>query len=87
MLLLLLELQPSVLSCWHIPYHPVITNGAVFPGQKPRSPHLPAASIDVARSKVRKTGFSLLLPFSLLAVPPIGRTKSKAIWQGIWACM
>lgn len=71
-------------SCWHVPYLPVIANGAMLPEQKPRSPRLSASSLAVARSKSRKNKVASLfpLPFNLLAAPLIGRTKSEAIWQG-----
>ena len=48
-------------------------------------PHLLSdASLAATRSKSKKTimVFLFVLPFNLLAVPPIGRTKSVAIWQG-----
>lgn len=46
-------------------------------------PISPAASLAAAGSKSSKTKVvSLFFPaFNLLAVPPIGRTKSEAIWQ------
>lgn len=88
MLLPLLDPEPWELPCWHMLYHPVITNGAVLPGQKPRSPHLPAAPIDVSRSKSRKTNVAsrssgLLVSWQCL---PWAEENRKLSAQGIGAC-
>lgn len=40
-----------------------------------------------AKSKKTIMVSLFVLPFNLLAIFSIGRTKSVAIWQGIWACI
>ena len=52
--------------------------------RNPIAHQLSDASLAATKSKSKKTIMVSLfvLPFNLLAVPPIGRTKSVAIWQG-----
>ena len=81
------SLLKLMLSGW---CHPTISSsvipisslhGAVLSDQNPCTPD---ASLAATRSKSKKTIMVSLfiLPFHLLAVSPIGRAKSVAIWQG-----